>query len=302
MSGATRHSFYPIPLDEWEETKNTIHLFIQIVGKIRLKTFPKMNQFWHVPLYVSSKGLTTRSIPYFNLSYEIEFDFKNHKIIISCSSGDTKEFSLENISAAEFYRKIFIALKQLGIEIKIWAVPYDIPSISTVPFYEDDKPRIYDKKYATKMWQILVSIDGVFQRFRSRFTGKSTPVHLFWHHFDLTVTRFSGHEAPPRSEGTVVDKEAYSHEVISFGFWFGDENVREPAFYAYCYPMPEGLLNEPLNPKSAFWNEQSGMALMFYKDVINSDEPEKQILDFFESVYQAGSKKSGWDIKAFELK
>jgi hypothetical protein len=294
--------FPEIPLDSWESTKNTIHLFLQIVGKIRLKTFPKMNHWWNVTLYVSPMGLTTRAIPYKNSSFEIEFNFVDHKLEIKKSSGEKRQFSLENISVAEFYKKIFNNLNDVGIEIEILAVPYDVQSIATIPFIEDHKNAAYDKLYAKKMWEILVLVNNIFEEFRGRFIGKSTPVQLYWHHFDLALTRFSGREAPRRDGANMVEREAYSHEVISFGFWFGDENVREPAFYAYLYPMTEDLMKEQLNPGKAFWNEQAGLALLMYSDVLKSESPKKIIMDFLENVYQVCAKKSNWNIESFRLK
>ncbi|MCK5390860.1 MAG: hypothetical protein KAJ31_00365 [Deltaproteobacteria bacterium] len=294
--------FPSLPIEEWEETKNTLHLFFQIVGKIRLTLFPKMNHWWHVTLYLSPGGMTTRPIPYQNMIFEIKFDFINHRLIITTSNGQEKSFGLEGISVSDFYKKVDTSLKELGIEVKIRSTPYDVP-FSDVPFESDREHSSYDKEYVNRYWRILVQVNSVFEEFRSRFIGKSTPVHLYWHHADLAVTRYSGKKAPDYEGGTAADKEAYSHEVISFGFWAGDQNVRAPAFYSYTYPEPEGLSEEPLSPKEAFWNTDNGsMAVLMYDDLRKSDSPRQALLDYLESAYLAGTKRANWKIEELELK
>jgi len=293
--------FPSLPIEQWEETKNTLHLFFQIVGKIRLTLFPKMNHWWHVTLYLSPRGMTTRPIPYRYMIFEIEFDFIDHKLFIKTSRGEEKSFSLEGLTVSEFYNKIFSSLHELGIEVNIKATPYDVP-FSDVPFESDREHSSYDKEYVNRYWRILVQVNSVFEEFRSRFIGKSTPVHLYWHHADLAVTRFSGKKAPAMEGGTNADKEAYSHEVISFGFWAGDDNVRAPAFYSYTYPEPEGLAEEPLSPKEAFWNTDNGaMAVLMYDDLRKSDSPRQALLDYLQSAYLAGSKGAKWDLNEFDL-
>jgi hypothetical protein len=200
-----------------------------------------------------------------------------------------------------FYKAVFAQLAELGIEVKIWGIPYDSPAIGTEPSASDTTHASYDKVYMNRMWRILLQVDAVFQIFRGRFVGKSTPVHLFWHHFDLALARFSGRPASGKEDANPVEREAYSHEVISFGFWAGDENVREPAFYGYAYPVPEGLYEEPIKPKVAFWNKEAGMALMMYNDIREAESPQDRILDFLESVYQAAAKRANWDIEDFQL-
>jgi hypothetical protein len=293
--------FPSLPIEEWEETKNTLHLFFQIVGKIRLTLFPKMNHWWHVTLYLSPRGMTTRPIPYKGMIFEIDFDFIDHILTVQTSNGERKSFSLENISVSGFYSKLMDNLKELGIEVDIIANPYDVP-FSKVPFASDQDHASYDKVYVNRYWRILVQVNSVFEEFRSRFIGKSTPVHLYWHHADLAVTRFSGKKAPAMEGGTNADKEAYSHEVISFGFWAGDDNVRAPAFYSYTYPEPEGLAEEPLSPKEAFWNTDNGaMAVLMYDDLRKSDSPSQTLLDYLQSAYLAGSKRAKWDLNEFDL-
>lgn len=302
MSNNFQHDLFPpLPLEEWEETKNTLHVFLQIVGKIRLGTFPKKNHWWHVPFYVSTRGLTTRPIPYGGIIFEVEFDFIDHVLSIKSSDGSTKVIALNNLSVAQFYQQVFSKLTEIGVDVAIKAVPYDAPNLGTAPFETNKQHASYDKEYVNRFWRILVQVDSIFQEFRGRFIGKSTPSHLFWHHMDLALTRFSGRRAPEREGVSVVEREAYSHEVISFGFWAGDENVREPAFYSYTFPQPEGVTEEPLDPKEAFWNPEAGMALLMYNAIRKVSSPKQAVLDFLESAYQAGAKRANWDVKAFQL-
>jgi hypothetical protein len=301
-SPGNAEAFPPLPLAEWKESKNTLHLYLQIVGKIRLTVFPRLNHWWHVPLYVSARGLTTRAIPYGLGSFEIEFDFIEHALVIKTSAGARKSFPLrDGLSVAEFYKNVFTNLNALGIDVKIRAVPYEAPS--TEPFETDTGHSSYDKEYVARFWHILVGVDAIFEEFRGRFTGKSTPVHLFWHSFDLALTRFSGKRAPEREGAGLVEREAYSHEVISFGFWAGDENVTAPAFYSYTFPEPVGLTEEPLRPASAFWGSQRGgaIALLMYDEVRGAGSPKEVVLDFLESAYEAGAKRAGWDAESFKL-
>jgi len=252
--------FPEMPLDAWRPTKNTLHLYLQIVGKIRLRVHPRINHWWHVTLYVSPRGLTTRAIPHDGGNFEIEFDFKEHALKIKTSDGRYEDFALyDGLSVADFYASLMANLAKLGIEPHIWAVPYEAPS--TTPFADDHESKSYDKEYIERAHQVLVAVDDIFEEFRGRFTGKSTPVHLFWHSFDLALTRFSGRKAPPMPDANMVTREAYSHEVISFGFWFGDDkpnSVAAPAFYSYAAPKPDGLEDEPLQPDKAFWTPDGG--------------------------------------------
>ena len=299
----TSELFPPMPLDGWRATKDTLHLYLQIVGKIRLATHPRLNHWWHVPLYVSPRGVTTRAIPYNGGSFEIEFDFVDHRLNIRTSDGGSEDFALfDGLSVADFYGSIFSNLAKVGIKPKIWAVPYEAPS--TTPFAENTYNASYDKKYVERFHKILVAVDEIFEEFRGRFTGKSTPVHMFWHSFDLALTRFSGRPAPVREGADVVEREAYSHEVISFGFWFGDDKVPAPAFYSYTAPEPDGLANEPLLPASAKWQESNGshLALLMYDDARVAGNPRETVLEFLESAYQGGAKRADWDIESFRLK
>lgn len=302
MPPSTTIKLPDLPLEAWEESKETFHLYLQIIGKIRLSLYPKMNHWWHVPLYVTSSGLSTFTIPYENFTFTIDINCLFHQVIIYTSKGTQEIIHIDNLSIADFYQKVFAGLENLGIHTRILAKPYDLQS--KIPFTQDSKYRPYDKKFITRFWQILVQADAVLKEFRGRFTGKSTPVHLFWHSFDLALTRFSGKPAPPMpATAGKVEREAYSHEVISFGFWAGDNNIREAAFYSYTYPAPEGLKDTLLKPEGAKWIDSNGspMALLTYDAMRNSEDPKATLLEFLESTYRAGAQKAGWDIKAYEL-
>jgi hypothetical protein len=291
-----------MPLDAWRPTKNTLHLYLQIIGKIRLKLHPRINHWWHAPLYVSPRGLTTRTIPFQGGNFEIELDFHDHELKIRTSSGEYEDFALyDGLTVADFYQSLMANLEKLGIVPRIWAVPYEAPS--KTPFAEDHENGSYEKEYVERFHAILVAADEIFEEFRGRFTGKSTPVHLFWHSFDLALTRFSGRPAPNRPEAGLVEREAYSHEVISFGFWFGDDNVPAPAFYSYTAPEPAGLAELPLQA-GAKWQEANGshMALLMYDDVRQRPDARSEVLDFLESAYQAGAKAAEWDVDSLALK
>lgn len=294
-------AFPEIPLEAWRPTKNTLHLYCQIIGKIRLMLHPALNHWWHVTLYVSSRGLTTRKIPCPSGNFEIEFDFHEHRLIMTTSDGRMEDFALyDGLSVADFYSSVFANLDKLGVGCAIKALPYEAPS--TTPFADDHENKSYDKDFVERYHRVLVSVDSILEEFHGRFLGKSTPVHMFWHSFDLALTRFSGKRAPVREGAGKVEREAYSHEVISFGFWFGDDKVPAPAFYAYTAPEPLGLAEEPLVPLQAKWAESNGahLALYMYDDARTSGDPRAFALEFLESAYQAGAKRAGWDRKELE--
>jgi hypothetical protein len=287
----------PMPLENWRPTKNTLHLYCQIVGKVRLAMHPRLNHWWHVTLYVSPRGLTTRAVPHAGGVFEIEFDLQGHRLNISTSDGRSEEFSLyDGLSVADFYDSLFGNLAKLGIRPEVRPDPYEAPS--TTPFPEDRENRSYDKPAVEQFHRTLVWVNDIFERFRGRFLGKSTPVHMFWHSFDLALTRFSGKRAPVRDGANRVEREAYSHEVISFGFWFGDDNVPAPAFYSYTAPEPAGLAERPLVPKEARWQESNGshLALLMYDDVRGTEDPDALVERFLESAYREGAMLAGWDI------
>lgn len=286
----------PLPYADWVETKDTLHLFLQIIGKVRLKTHPKLNHWWHVTLYPHVRGLTTGRIPYTATGFEILYDLIDHKVIISLNDGKHESFGAAGLSVAAFYDALFSRLSALGVNVNIVAVPYD--NKSTTPFAEDVSHRAYDEKAVSEFWRALCSISSNFELYRSRFVGKQTPVQLYWHSFDLVVTRFSGREHALEG-GTQSDREAYSHEAISIGFWPGDDTFPEAAFYGYSYPEPEGMKDIVLKPSDAFWAEKNGGALgiLKYEDARNSGNPSRTILSFTESLYEGAAKKAGWPLQ-----
>jgi len=283
----------PLPYAEWSDTKDTLHLFLQIIGKIRLKAHPKLNHWWHVTLYPSVRGLTTGRIPYQGSGFEILYDMVDHKVVVSRNDGQQREFAVAGKSVAAFYETLFSCLEALGISVKIVAVPYD--NKSKTPFPEDTAPRAYDAAAVSRFWQALCSISSVFEIYRSGFAGKQTPVQLYWHSFDLVVTRFSG-RAHPLEGGTQSDREAYSHEVISIGFWPGDDTFPEAAFYGYAYPEPAGMNQAALQPDEAFWAEKNGgaLAILKYADASAADDPSAAILSFLDSLYDGAAARADW--------
>jgi hypothetical protein len=293
----------PLPLKDWEATKETIHLFFQIAGKIRLALAPRKNHWWHLTLYVNSRGIGTSPIPYENGIFEINFDFVDHNLVISTCEGHIVSFKLEDgLSVARFYSQLSSALKSLDINVEILAKPYK--NKSTEPFATDNLHATYDSEFVNKFWHVLYGIDSIFKEFSGRFNGKVSPVHLFWHSFDLVVARFSGRPAPEMKNGNASDRDAYSHEIISAGFWPGDDTISEPAFYCYTYPSPEGITEEPLMPAEARWELPYGspMAIYRYEDFRQADNPRLALLDFLETTYLAGAKKAGWDIDSFKVR
>ena len=283
-----------LPLAEWKDTYATLHMWTQIVGKVRLALSPAINHFWGTALYVSARGLTTSPIPYAKGVFEINFDFIAHTLEIATSFGEIRAFRLVPRTVAEFYAKHMGALHSLGIDVKVWPMPVEVPR--PVRFNLDESHATYDSKYAHRFWQILVSVNTIFWEFRSRFIGKVSPVHSFWGSFDLAVTRFSGRRAPERPGADPITKEAYSHEVISVGFWPGDgEVVKDAAFYAYAAPEPAGFKERRVRPAKAFYSTERNEFFLMYDDVRLSDSPEQLLLDFCQSTYEAGAILGNWD-------
>lgn len=289
-----------LPLEEWQETYATLHMWTQIVGKIRLVQSPLINHWWQVPLYVSARGLTTSAIPYEARSFEIDFDFIDHQLLIKTSEGVTKTIALVPRSVADFYSELMATLRSLGIEVEITARPDEVPN--PIPFAEDHAHAAYDAEYANRFWRILVQADRVFKEFRSRFIGKCSPVHFFWGSFDLAVTRFSGRRAPSREGADSITREAYSHEVISHGFWPGSGNIQAPAFYAYAAPEPAGFQQATIRPESAFYNPETGGFILLYDDVRQAASPDDALMDFLQSTYEAGANLAKWDRESLERK
>jgi hypothetical protein len=286
----------PLPLEEWEDTKETLHRYCQIVGKVRMELSPYKNHWWHVTLYVTPRGLTTGPIPYSVGTFDISFDLLESRLVVTTSEGGEFEFALNDLPVAEFYGKLMRGLDSLEIEASIDVKPFDLDDEHTLESNTYHSACV--PSYVRRYHHVLSWIDQVFKEFAGRFNGKQSPVHLYWHSFDLAVTRFSGRRAPEMPDADAVTREAYSHEVISFGFWAGDANIREPTFYSYTAPEPEGLTDQPLKPGAAAWKE-GGMALLAYEEIRKSDSPRETLLEFMESAYQAGAKTAGWDIQEF---
>lgn len=264
------------------------------MGKVRLALSPPINHFWGTTLYVSTRGLTTSPIPYPAGIFEITFDFVHHTLEISTSVGEIRAFPLMPQSVAEFYAKLMDALSSLGIAVKVWPMPVEVPA--PVRFTDDEAHASYDPQYAHRFWQVLANIDTVFHEFRSRFTGKVSPVHFFWGSFDLAVTRFSGRRAPVRPDADFLTKEAYSHEVISVGFWPGDGAViKDAAFYAYAAPEPPGFKEQQVLPRKAFYSREKNEFFLMYDDVRLAESPQQALLDFCQSTYEAGATLGSWD-------
>jgi hypothetical protein len=288
----------PLPLQEWADTYATLHMWTQIVGKVRLALTPLVNHWWEVPLYVSARGLTTSPIPYEKGIFEIEFDFIDHTLNIVTSGGGRKSIRLEPRAVADFHAEFMALLHSLGIKAKIWNMPVEIPN--PIRFDQDRVHAAYDSRFAHSFWRILVTVDSIFKEFRSRFIGKASPVHFFWGSFDLAATRFSGRRAPERPGADMITREAYSHEVISAGFWPGSGDIKEAAFYSYAAPQPAGFAEQPVRPAAAFYNQPMGMFLLMYDDVRASESPRNAVLDFCQSTYEAGANLGNWSRRDLE--
>ena len=293
-----------LAISDWVKTTETLHLWAQIIGKIRLSLTPWTNHSWHVPLYVCARGLTTSPIPYASRTFEIHFDFIDHLLVIETAEGSRRELPLTARSVADFYRDVLENLESLGIEVSIHTTPSEIPD--AVSFDQDDAHHHYDADYVTRFWRALLQVDRVFKEFRARFIGKCSPVHFFWGSFDLAVTRFSGREAPPHPGGVPnfpdwVAREAYSHEVSSAGFWPGGSGI-DAAFYSYAYPAPDGFSEADIQPREATWSNELGEYLLPYSTVQAADSPDDVLLEFLQSTYEAAARYADWNRTALERK
>ena len=289
-------------LADWQDTYATLHMWTQIVGKIRLELTTKVNHWWNVPLYVSPHGLTTSLIPYGNRHFDMEFDFFANQLIIRTSDPRSASVALIPRSVADFYNQVMLELRSLGLEVKIWKMPVEVAD--PIPFDRDTVHNAYDGEAVRRLWRILLSVDNVFSVFRSRFLGKSSPVHFFWGSFDLAVTRFSGRRAPQRSDSDPVLRkimqEAYSHEVISAGWWPGSVEIRESAFYCYAVPAPTGFAQQTVSPAEAFYHPGMGEYLLMYDDVRRAKSPTRALMEFLQTTYEAGASTGNWDRAALE--
>ncbi len=299
MSNSNSTEVYPaLPLAEWQKTNDTLHLWTQIVGKIRLMQTPIINEWWNVPLFVTPRGLTTSAMPCENESFSIDFDFISHQLIVRTSFNDGFSFELKPMTVADFYKKLMSKLKSNGIEVEITAVPDELEN--PIPFAEDTTHKSYDPEYAHRFHRILLKVNQVFGEFRSRFTGKCSPVHFFWGSFDLAVTRFSGDAAPPRENADRITRIAYDQEVINHGFWTGN-GFGEAAFYAYSAPAPEKFGDQKVSPAAAFYEPKMGEYLLKYEDVRRAENPDEMILDFMQTTYEAGANSANWDRAKLEI-
>jgi hypothetical protein len=290
-----------LPLTEWEETKNTLHLWSQIVGKVKLASTAPRNHWWNAALYVGIRGLTTRRLCSADLAFQIDFDFVDHRLVVTTDHGESASFPLvDGLSVAAFDEQLHELLGRFGVDVPILETPFGVPM--TTPFPEDREHASYDPGAVGRFWRILEWTDGVFDEFAGWFCGKTSPVHLFWHSLDLAVTRFSGRRAPALPDADPVTREAYSHELVSFGFWAGDANVREPTYYSYTAPEPPGLRDQPLQPEEASWGElgTGSLALLRYDAVRTSTDPKATLLAFLQSAYEAGARLSGWDVAGLD--
>ena len=300
-----RATWPQLPLAAWKETYATLHLWTQIVGKIRLAQTPWLNHSWHVVLYVSASGLTTSAIPYSDRVFQLDFDFIDHVLRVSTSDGACKEVKLFPRSVADFYAELVRSLTELGLDVHINELPNEIPD--AIPFSEDHTHASYDREYVECFWRILVQSARVFHLFRTGFIGKCSPVHFFWGSFDLAVTRFSGRPAPPASGGgsvpnlpESVTRDAYSHEVSSAGFWPGGQGIDYPAFYSYSSPAPPGFSSMPIRPVQAFWSRDLSEYILPYDAVRTAANPERALMDFLISTYEAAAIAGSWDRAALE--
>jgi hypothetical protein len=300
---ATGHAWPALPYAEWKDTAATLHMWTQIVGKIRLAQTPWTNHAWHVPLYVTARGLGSTPIPWQDRVFDLDFDFIDHLLRISMSDGRTRNVALRPRSVADFHRELFQQLDELGMQVRITGRPNEVPE--AIPFDQDERHAAYDPEHANRFWRILLQADRVFKAFRAEFIGKASPVHFFWGSFDLATTRFSGAEAPEHPGGVPncpdwVTREAYSHEVSSCGFWPGNEAAPFPLFYSYAYPQPAGFADAAVRPAEARYEAGFGEFVLPYDVVRASATPDATLLAFLHSTYEAAADLAHWNRPALE--
>jgi hypothetical protein len=303
MSPATNDAWPKLEFNEWQDTCATLHLWTQVVGKIRLKLAPMVNHWWQVTLYVTARGLTTSAMPYRQLYLQIDFDFLDHQLVLRTSDGCEERVALAPRPVADFYAEVMGRLRALGIDLHIWTMPSELEG--AIPFDQDRQHAAYDADAAQRFWRQLVQADRVLNKFRSPFLGKCSPVHFFWGSFDMAVTRFSGRTAPPMTRGAPnvgawVMREAYSHEVSSCGFWPGNGGFGRAAFYSYAYPEPDGFSTAPVRPAAAYYDKGLSQFILPYDAVRMADNPDETLLAFLQATYEACANRAGWDRKALE--
>ena len=287
-----------LPLESWKDTYTTLHMWTQIVGKVRLELTPRVNHWWNVPLYVTALGLSTSRIPYGERAFELRFDFVRHELVLETSEGTVKVLPLGAMPVAEFYRQFLEMLRSAEIEVKIWPMPVEVAD--PVRFDKDRLHAAYDARQVERFWRILLTVDAVFDQFRAEFIGKCSPVHFFWGSFDLAVTRFSGRRAPERPGADTITREAYSHEVSSVGFWPGGGSIAGPAFYSYMSPQPDGFRDARVRPEAARYDATLGEFILMYNDVRAGSDPSSTLLEFCRTTYEAGAGLANWDRGALE--
>jgi hypothetical protein len=301
-NNAVENDLPALPFDTWKDTLATLHMWTQVVGKVRLKLCPLVNHFWNVAFYLTARGLTSSAMPYQRGAiwgtFEVQFDFIDHQLLLETSEGRVVTIALMPQSVAEFYKKFMAALSELGVVAKIWTTPCEIPD--PIPFEQDHIHAAYDPEAVNKFWRILVWVDQVFKEFRAGFLGKVSPVHFFWGSFDLAVTRFSGRRAPERPGADSITREAYSHEVSSAGFWPGGGDIKGPAFYSYAAPEPPGFAERKIRPQPAFYHPQLKEFLLMYDDVRTAASPKTALMEFLQSTYEAAAELGSWDRKSLE--
>jgi hypothetical protein len=299
FSRLTKEEAWPaLPLAEWADTQATLHMWMQMVGKVRLALSPRLNHWWEVPLYVSARGLTTSAIPCAFGNFECEFDFIGHVLRFTTSRNEAKTMALAPRTVADFYCEFRSTLAELSIEAKIWPMPVEVPN--PIRFDQDTTHRSYDPVYAQRFWRALSTVDALCKEFRARFIGKASPVHFFWGSFDLAAGRFTGRRAPARPGANAIDREAYSHEVSSVGWWPGNGGFDAPMFYAYAAPEPPGFAQARVLPAEASYNAQLKEYFLPYDAVRKSADPRTAVLDFFQSTYEAAAINGKWDRAALE--
>lgn len=286
------------PFDSWKDTLATLHMWTQVVGKVRLKLCPLVNHFWNVAFHLTARGMTASAMPYSRGTVEVRFDFIDHKLLIETSEGRHVAIALKPQSVAEFYREFMAALADVGVIVKIWTTPCEIPD--PTPFEKDHVHAAYDPVAVNKFWRITLWVDQILKEFRAGFLGKVSPVHFFWGSFDLAVTRFSGRRAPERSGADPITREAYSHEVSSAGFWPGGGDIKGPAFYSYAAPEPSGFAERKVRPATAFYHPQLKEFLLMYDDVRTEASPKTVLMEFLQSTYDAAADTGNWDRKGLE--
>jgi Family of unknown function (DUF5996) len=302
MASAASGAWPPLPYEDWKPTKETLHRYTQMVGKLRMSLMPFRNHWWHVTLYVSARGLTTGPMPYGDVTVEVEFDFVDHHLHVRTSEGRVASIGLrDGLSCAGFYSDLFATLREVGVEATIRPQPFDLGDSPAFP--DDDQNDSYDADAVERWWRVLRLTDQVLGTFASRFNGKASPTHLFWHSFDLAHARYSGRRAPAIEGADPVTAEAYTHEVIAFGWWPGDERTTSyPAYYSYTAPEPAALREKPLQPAQAEWQDtgNGSLAVLPYDEVRAAADPAATLLGFYESAYSAGAAAAGWDIASFD--